>query len=62
MSEQCLDGLFWLCQGSEYAVSKFHWVQNMPLVLNARAQNLQGCEFVRVTHAAEYASISMNMP
>ena len=33
MAEQCLNKLFWLCQGSEYVCSKFNRVLNTPPIL-----------------------------
>ena len=62
MAESCLNKVFWLCQGSEYAWSKFYRVLNMPLVLNMPGLTVwQGCEYARDTQGAENAWISLNM-
>ena len=49
-------------QGSEYTLSKFHWVLNMLLVLNLLGLRIwQGCEYARVIQGSEYALMSLNM-
>ena len=54
VAEQCPITGFWICLVS---------VSNKPPVLNMLGLRIwQGCEYARVTHRAEYAWISLNMP